>query len=541
LSAKGELNTYLPFTELAIHLINKSGSAGLVVKSSIFTADTSAPLLSWLLKNERLRSLYDFRNWKNLFPGVGYHERFALLTIVGRGIRCDRTFYAFYCDSVEDLVAEGRAYSISTEQISRMSPNSGTCPILTTEKDLQLFLHAINRFPVLVNETAKANAWAISYGSLFHMSGASEHFGTKENLLSAGFNFCPHPYFVNGKRDMYVPFYEGKFIQIYDHRFGSFEGVPIDQRFGRKPGTHTPTNEQKNDPAYCIEPRYWIPHPVASARLREKLGDVQYYCAARRVTNVISNARTTMACIMPEYPANDMIVSLAFDVGRDKSDYSLRCSLFVALLNSIAFDYIARLRVAENLLKGVLFELPAPTPDTFHRTAWPGSTDKWFVKELSRRVIELTYNTWDLIVFAQDSGYDGPPFRWDEERRFQIRCELDAAFFRLYLGSDDEWRRQSERLNYFATPRDAVAYIMDTFPIVKSRDEEKFGNYRTKDTILKIYDDLAESQRIGRPYVSPLNPLPGPPTDEHGHFIPMSQWDPNHWPSHIHPPRKERV
>ena len=37
--------------------------------------------------------------------------------------------------------------------------------------------------------------------------------------------------------------------------------------------------------------------------------------------------------------------------------------------------------------------------------------------------------------------------------------------------------------------------------------------------------------------VSPLNPPPGPPTDEHGHFIPMSQWDPNHWPSHIHPPR----
>jgi hypothetical protein len=110
------------------------------------------------------------------------------------------------------------------------------------------------------------------------------------------------------------------------------------------------------------------------------------------------------------------------------------------------------------------------------------------------------------------------------------------------LGSDDEWRGQSERLtNYFATPRDAVAYIMDTFPIVKTRDEEKFGTYRTEDTILRIYDDLTESQRTGRPYVSPLNPPPGPPTEEHSHFIPMSQWDPNHWPSHIHPPRDEKL
>ena len=26
----------------------------------------------------------------------------------------------------------------------------------------------------------------------------------------------------------------------------------------------------------------------------------------------------------------------------------------------------------------------------------------------------------------------GSPFRWDEGRRFAMRCELDAAFFHLY-------------------------------------------------------------------------------------------------------------
>ena len=35
---------------------------------------------------------------------------------------------------------------------------------------------------------------------------------------------------------------------------------------------------------------------------------------------------------------------------------------------------------------------------------------------------------------ACDCGWSGPPFRWDEERRFLLRCELDAAFFHLYLG-----------------------------------------------------------------------------------------------------------
>ena len=50
-------------------------------------------------------------------------------------------------------------------------------------------------------------------------------------------------------------------------------------------------------------------------------------------------------------------------------------------------------------------------------------------------------------------GDDGPPFRWDEDRRFLMRAELDAAFFHLY-GID----------------RDDVDYIMETFPIVKRKD-----------------------------------------------------------------------
>jgi hypothetical protein len=33
-----------------------------------------------------------------------------------------------------------------------------------------------------------------------------------------------------------------------------------------------------------------------------------------------------------------------------------------------------------------------------------------------------------LTSVFRDCGYEGPPFRWDEERRFLLRCELDAAF-----------------------------------------------------------------------------------------------------------------
>ena len=124
------------------------------------------------------------------------------------------------------------------------------------------------------------------------------------------------------------------------------------------------------------------------------------------------------------------------------------------------------------------------------------------------------------------AAFVGPPFRWDEDRRFLIRAELDAAFFHLYLPSDanGDWvpARKADGCPYeetpeqlaelkksFPKPRDAVDYIMDTFPIVKRKDEEKYGSYRTKEMILAIYDEMQEAIRSGGEYWTKLSPEPG--------------------------------
>jgi hypothetical protein len=114
------------------------------------------------------------------------------------------------------------------------------------------------------------------------------------------------------------------------------------------------------------------------------------------------------------------------------------------------------------------------------------------------RVLELTYTAWDLQPFAQDCGYKGLPFRWDEERRFLLRCELDAAYFHLY-----------------GIARDDVEYIMETFPIVKRKDLAKYGEYRTQCVILDIYDEMAEAIRTGVPYQTHLDPPPADPRVAH--------------------------
>ena len=106
-------------------------------------------------------------------------------------------------------------------------------------------------------------------------------------------------------------------------------------------------------------------------------------------------------------------------------------------------------------------------------------------------VLELTYTAHDLERFATDCGYSGPPFRWDEERRFLLRCELDAAYFHLYgIGGDD------------------VDYILETFPIVKRKDEQAHGEYRTKRVILDIYDAMQQAMETGTAYHTRLDPPP---------------------------------
>ena|SRR5437867_9756203 len=67
----------------------------------------------------------------------------------------------------------------------------------------------------------------------------------------------------------------------------------------------------------------------------------------------------------------------------------------------------------------------------------------------------------------------------------------NAAYFYLYgIGRDD------------------VDYILETFLIVKRKDEQAHGEYRTKRVILDIYDAMQQAMETGTPYHTRLDPPP---------------------------------
>jgi hypothetical protein len=131
----------------------------------------------------------------------------------------------------------------------------------------------------------------------------------------------------------------------------------------------------------------------------------------------------------------------------------------------------------------------------------PGSYTSDLLNYIAPRVIELSYTAWDLQPFARDvlaevgqetwarwfrdvpvhsspppawaAGASPPPFVWDEERRAQLRAELDALYAHLY-----------------GLTRDELDYVLDTFPIVRRKDEARYGEYRTKRLVLEAFESL---------------------------------------------------
>jgi hypothetical protein len=345
------------------------------------------------------------------------------------------------------------------------------------------------------------NPWGVEFLRMFDMANDSHLFRTREELEAQGFRLEGNVFVMQraasgeqraGKETShhspfairYSPLYEAKMVHQFDHRFGDYRDQPPGRESTQLPEVPV---ERLADPNYVVLPRYWVPEEEVEARLTAKGWTRRCLLGWRDITNA-TNERTVIAAVIPRVGAGDTYL-LAFPFANNVI-FGL-----VATLNSFALDFAARQKVGGTHLKYHVFkQLPVLPPEVFDRPClWsPGETLAHWIRP---RVLELAYTAWDLEAFARDLGYEGPPFRYDPERRFQLRCELDAAFFLLYLGTPEEWEREAtpELKALFPTPRDAVAYILDQFPIVRRRDEERYGTYRTKEQILARYDELLEA------------------------------------------------
>jgi hypothetical protein len=375
-----------------------------------------------------------------------------------------------------------RRLTLGRSDFALLNPNTMTCPVFHSRAAAKTAKKLYRASPVLVKEgPPEVNPWDVRLFTMFHMTNDSRLFHTRDELEAEGFVLKGNR-FVRGD-DVCLPLYEAKMIHQFDHRFAQV--VPRADSSKLRGLSELLTTSEHQDANVLPSTRYY----VSEINMSDRSGEHGWFIGFRGITGAVANIRTTVFTVVPRAGFGNSLPVLSF--AEDPGPRQL-CGL-LGNFNSFVLDFVTRHKISGmNLNFYILKQLPILPPDRY-----PPDLLDFIVP----RVVELTYTAWDLQPFARDVldevgpetwarwFTDAPihtspspewaveptpaPFVWNEERRAVLRAELDGLYAHLY-----------------GLTRDELAYILDTFPIVRRKDEEKYGEYRTKRMVLEAFESL---------------------------------------------------
>lgn len=564
LTSYGRINLAPLFAELCRELLNEEGRAGLIVPTEIATGAFNQYFFSDVVARGELAALYDFENREGIFPAVDSRMKFSVLALRGQAKR-EPARLAFFLTRPEGLEDPTRIFSLTPEDFVLLNPNTQTCPVFRTRQDAELTKKIYRRVPVLWREAQEVpnlpeggllpytapltpgtkvlpeeNPWGVRFLLMFMMNTDSYLFRTRKELEAQGFRLVGNR-FVRGE-EVYLPLYEAKLFWHYDHRFATFAGAD----------TRDVEPEEKRDPAFLPLPRYWVPREETEARLREAGWERGWLVGFRDITNA-TNERTAIFAALPRVGVGNTAPLFLH------AKSALESLTLVGNASAFVLDYVARQKVSGTHLNfHYLKQFPILPPSAYK------PQDLRFIVP---RVLELAYTAWDLAPLAQDvweeadgvlreaisawreaapthpdtppswveGPYPGvnsgpgrlsqqgivpfPPFLWDEERRAQIRAELDAYYARLYglnrkqlryiLEPQDLTERELSDIlsdqEEVEDPLDQRAYRKrveasrfpgETFRVLKDKDIRRYGEYRTRRLVLEAWERLLRENQV---------------------------------------------
>ena len=476
LAGTGDVNTFALFTEL---FATQSLFVAMIVPSELATSDTTKELFGHLIDSGRLRSMYDFQTGRGFFDRIG-HARFKFLLVMLGGVRDEadpEIRVATFLRTNADIHDASRFFTLLRSDFHQFNPNTKTSPIFRTKADADLMRDLYSRFPVIVEESkgASGNQWNIEFSRLFDMSGDSGIFRTAVELQMAGatrtgadWEAPEEALKCDVKPGRWIPLYEAKMIHHFDHRWATYVAGISANIDDIEPRDSTGT--EKVDPQFEPCPRYWVLVNEVTARLASKGWTRQWLMGWRDICRA-TDERTVIAGAIPLSGCGDKFLLMM-----PETSNALRGAL-LATMSTLTFDYIARQKLGGTSLKYfVMKQLVAPPPSVFN------TAELAFIVP---RVLELTYTSHSMKPLAEDLGYTGLPFVWNEDRRALLRAELDAYIAKLYCLNRDQ-------LRYILDPEDVMGrgYPSETFRGLKKNEIAKYHEYRTARLVLDAWDRM---------------------------------------------------
>lgn len=258
-----------------------------------------------------------------------------------------------------------------------------------------------------------------------------------------------------------LPLYEGKIFHQYDHRHTSFVGSG-ETRKNKKVET-----KEKELPEYEFNPRFWVETIEIAKKLKNT--KVSFIIGYRDICRS-TDERILILSALPFSGISDTI-NICFLGNSDLQ------ACFMANANTMVIDYVVRQKCGGTHMSSFYLEqLPFLPPSAYTEAD---------LAYISTRVLELSYTSYSMRPLAEALGYTGEPFPWDEDRRAQLKAELDAYYAKLY-----------------GLTREELAYILDpttkyptdcptvTFPTLQNNEMKKYGEYRTQRLVLAAFDEL---------------------------------------------------
>jgi len=391
-----------------------------------------------LVLTSSLVGLYDFENRQKLFVDVDSRMKFALLTAGSGALPIAREArFAFFCHSVDDLADPERTFVLTPEDILLLNPNTKNCPVFRSRRDAEITKRIYRLHPVLVDESdpaAPSNPWGIRFSRMFDMSNDSHLFRTREVLIDAGYTLEGNVFKRPGAEDM-LPLYEGKMFNLFNDRWAHVESdAPV--------GT---------GPDDVVMPRYWVP-------VGEVPKEHDAFIAARGISNA-TNERTYISSFTP-FPIGMGHSAQMVGISQDLKPLLLR---FYAAISSFAFDFVVRQKLGgTNVTFSITEQFVMPSPETMRQAP-----------AIEQVVCRLYSASASMCSRFESMGFPCEMTPCNEAARGADRARIDAWAFKLFGYTLDE-----------------VDHVMDTFPIVRKKDEAEHGEYRTKRLILEAFSSL---------------------------------------------------
>lgn len=478
---KGKIDLYKAFLERFFTVLENGGRMGIVVPSGIYTDKSCQPLRRRFFRQGQIGFLYSFENrWPTVFSAVD--GRFKFVTFgAEKGGMTESFKCAFMEHDPERLpLIHEKALKIRTHEIIRFSPESFSLDEFKSQWGIDLTAKIYGEHPTLGEKVEEA--WNLELSQEFNRSSDSHLFNTEGDGC---------------------PLYEGKNIWSFDHEFSPVS-LWINEEIVR--------NDEYQTRWKILRKKNRTPNEY----------DHEQYRAVFRNIAASTNERTFLSTIIPRKavcPHTNLVVRrLKQDPmsGGPVQLINLSESIFlVAVFNSFVCDFVIRQKITNHLDMHFVYTVPVP------RLGEDSNNKNYFGAIVARAARLLCVDSqfdalWNeqyrkdwqdhAFWYPESQPIDGYGAAHEQEIRSKLRDQAkdltpdwgshcgvhDRLLDRRDTGDRAQIRAEIDAYvaHLYDLNREDFAHILNTFPVLKKKEEKAFGEFISKRKCLEEYDRL---------------------------------------------------